>query len=57
MSIKPQNPVEKRVKSVIHEMRRYGVTEMFEPEDLIQCRNIPLVTRSIAQLMRLVRSF
>merc|ERR1712045_847979 len=25
------NPVLDRVKTVIHEMRRYGVTEMFEP--------------------------
>merc|ERR1712048_559433 len=47
------NPVLQRVKSLIHEMRRYGVTEMFEPEDLMYCRNIPLVTRSVSQLMRL----
>ena len=39
---------------MIHEMRRYGVTEMFEPQDLMELRNIPLVTKSLAQLCRLV---
>merc|ERR1712086_54762 len=47
------SPVLDRVKSVIHEMRRYGVTEMFEPQDLMELRNIPLVTKSLAQLCRL----
>ena len=48
-----QNPVLDRVKSVIHEMRRYGVTELFEPKDLMELRNIPLVTKSLAQLCKL----
>merc|ERR1712129_37642 len=47
------SPVLDRVKSVIHEMRRHGVNEMFEPEDLMELRNIPLVTKSLAQLCRL----
>merc|ERR1712045_572453 len=47
------NPVLDRVKTVIHEMRRYGVTEMFEPADLMEQRNIPKVTRSLAQLCKL----
>merc|ERR1711892_1537239 len=47
------NPVLDRVKSVIHEMRRYGVTELFEPKDLMEMRNIPLVTKSLAQLCKL----
>ena len=42
-----------RVKSVIHEMRRYGVTELFEPADLMELRNIPKVTKSLAQLCKL----
>ena len=50
-----QSPVLDRVKSVIHKMRRYGVTELFEPQDLMELRNIPLVTKSLAQLCRLVR--
>jgi len=47
------NPVLDRVKSVIHEFRRYGVTDLFEPADLIELRNIPKVTRSLAQLCKL----
>jgi len=47
------NPVLDRVKSLIHEMRRYGVTELFEPKDLMELRNIPLVTKSLAQLCKL----
>jgi len=47
------NPVLDRVKSVISEMRRYGVTELFEPKDLMEMRNIPLVTKSLAQLCKL----
>ena len=48
------NPVLDRVNSVIFEMRRYGVTEMFEPQDLMELRNIPKVTKSLAQLCKLV---
>eukprot|EP00090_Calanus_glacialis_P045528 TRINITY_DN8505_c0_g1_i1.p1 TRINITY_DN8505_c0_g1~~TRINITY_DN8505_c0_g1_i1.p1 ORF type:complete len:260 (-),score=93.51 TRINITY_DN8505_c0_g1_i1:271-981(-) len=47
------SPVLDRVKSVIHEMRRYGVTDLFEPKDLMELRNIPLVTKSLAQLCKL----
>jgi len=47
------NPVLDRVKTVIHEMRRYGVTDLFEPADLMELRNIPKVTRSLAQLCKL----
>ena len=43
-----------RVKNVLHEMRRYGVTDLFEPADLMEQRNIPKVTRSLAQLCKLV---
>ena len=48
------NPVLDRVNSVIFEMRRYGVTDMFEPQDLMELRNIPKVTRTLAQLCKLV---
>jgi len=47
------NPVMSRVKNVLHEMRRYGVTDLFEPADLMEQRNIPKVTRSLAQLCKL----
>ena len=47
------NPALDRVKSVIQEMRRYGVTDLFDPEDLIELRNIPKVTRALVQLFRL----
>jgi len=47
------NPVLSRVKTVLHEMRRYGVTDLFEPADLMEQRNIPKVTRSLAQLCKL----
>ena len=43
-----------RVKAVIREIRRYGVVEVFEPEDLIELRNIPKVTKCLAQLSKLV---
>ena len=46
-----------RVKAVIREIRRYGVVEVFEPEDLIELRNIPKVTKCLAQLSKLVRFF
>jgi len=48
------NPVLDRVNSVIFEMRRYGVTDMFEPQDLMELRNIPRVTRTLAQLCKLL---
>ena len=33
---------------------RYGVTETFEVEDLLERRNIPKVTKCLAQLSKLV---
>ena len=48
------NPVLTRVKSVLQEMRNYGVTDLFQPADLIELRNVPAVTRSLAQLQKLV---
>ena len=45
-----------RVKTVIREIRRYGVVDVFEAEDLIELRNIPKVTKCLAQLSKLVRS-
>ena len=43
-----------RVKVVIREIRRYGVVDVFEPEDLIELQNIPKVTKCLAQLSKLV---
>ena len=48
------NPVLTRVKSVLQEMRNYGVTDLFQPADLTELRNVPAVTRSLAQLQKLV---
>jgi len=50
------NPALDRVKAVIREIRRYGVVEVFEPEDLIELRNIPAVTKCLAQLSKLAAS-
>jgi hypothetical protein len=47
--------VKDRVKAVIREIRRYGVVDVFAPEDLIELKNIPKVTRCLAQLSKLVR--
>jgi hypothetical protein len=35
---------------------RYGVQEVFEAEDLLELRNIPKVTKCLAQLSKLVRN-
>ena len=51
------NPALDRVKTVIREIRRYGVVDVFDPEDLIELRNIPKVTKCLAQLSKLVRIF
>ena len=45
-----------RVKVVIREIRRYGVVDVFEPEDLLELKNIPKVTKCLAQLSKLVSS-
>merc|ERR1712066_59139 len=50
------NPALDRVKAVIREIRRYGVVDVFEPEDLIELRNIPKVTKCLAQLSKLAAS-
>jgi len=50
------NPALDRVKAVIREIKRYGVVDVFEPEDLIQLRNIPKVTKCLAQLSKLAAS-
>lgn len=49
------NPALDRAKAVIREIKRYGVVEVFEPEDLIELKNIPKVTKCLAQLSKLVR--
>lgn len=48
------NPAYERVTSLIREIRRYGVIDIFEPEDLIEKRNIAKVTKCLAQLSKLV---
>jgi len=50
------NPVLDRIKTVIRELRRYGVVDVFEPEDLMELRNIPKVTKCLAQLSKLAAS-
>lgn len=50
------NPAMDRVKVVIREIRRYGVVDVFEPEDLLELRNIPKVTKCLAQLSKLAAS-
>jgi len=50
------NPALDRVKTVIREIRRYGVVDVFEPEDLIELKNIPKVTKCLAQLSKLAAS-
>jgi len=47
------SPVTDRVKRVILEMTRFGVSEVFEAEDLMELRNVPRVCRSLARLCRL----
>merc|ERR1712037_1081210 len=47
------SPVRDRVKCVIHEMRRFGVSEVFEVEDLTELKNIPKVCKAVARLCRL----
>ena len=50
------NPAYDRVYSLIREIKRYGVIDVFEPEDLIEKRNIPKVTKCLAQLSKLAAS-
>jgi len=51
------NFAQNRIKTVIREIRRYGVVDVFEVEDLIELKNIPKVTKCLAQLSKLVRHF
>lgn len=50
------NPSLSRVRSLIREIKRYGVSEVFEVEDLLERRNIPKVTKCLAQLSKLAAS-
>merc|ERR1712235_112173 len=50
------NPAHTRVTALIREIRRDGVIEVFEPADLIEKRNIPKVTKCLAQLSKLAAS-
>ena len=50
------DPVLDRINTVIREIRRYGVVDVFEPEDLKELRNIPKVTKVLAQLSKLAAS-
>lgn len=51
------NPQIDRVNALIREIKRYGVVDVFEPEDLIELRNIPKVTKCLAQLSKLVSHY
>jgi len=51
-----QNFAQNRIKTVIREIRRYGVVDVFEVEDLIELKNIPKVTKCLAQLSKLAAS-
>ena len=48
------NPAYTRVAALVREIRRYGVVDVFEPADLLEKRNIPKVTKCLAQLSKLV---
>lgn len=50
------NPSLNRIKAVIREIRRYGVQDVFEVEDLLELRNITKVTKCLAQLSKLAAS-
>lgn len=50
------NPALSRIRALIREIRRYGVTEVFEVEDLLERRNISKVTKCLAQLSKLAAS-
>jgi len=50
------NPGVSRIRALIREIKRYGVTESFEVEDLLERRNISKVTKCLAQLSKLAAS-
>ena len=35
---------------------RYGVRDSFTPEDLLDCKNVPQVTRCVEELAKLVKN-
>jgi len=49
-------PEVSRVKAAIREIKRYGVIDVFEAEDLLELKNIPKVTKCLAQLSKLAAS-
>ena len=51
------NPAYTRVTALVREIRRYGVVDVFEPVDLLEKRNIPKVTKCLAQLSKLVSNY
>ena len=51
------NPAYTRVTALVREIRRYGVVDVFEPADLLEKRNIPKVTKCLAQLSKLVSNY
>ena len=51
------NPAYTRVAALVREIRRYGVVDVFEPADLLEKRNIPKVTKCLAQLSKLVSNY
>jgi len=50
------NPALDRVKALIREIKRYGVIDVFEVEDLLELKNVPKVTKCLAQLSKLAAS-
>jgi len=50
------NPSHTRVKSIIREIKRYGVIDVFEVEDLLELKNVQKVTKCLAQLSKLAAS-
>merc|ERR1712087_999692 len=50
------NPALSRIRSLVREIKRYGVTDVFEVEDLLERRNISKVTKCLAQLSKLAAS-
>eukprot|EP00096_Caligus_rogercresseyi_P010135 TRINITY_DN358_c0_g1_i2.p1 TRINITY_DN358_c0_g1~~TRINITY_DN358_c0_g1_i2.p1 ORF type:complete len:168 (-),score=32.18 TRINITY_DN358_c0_g1_i2:227-730(-) len=50
------NPAYDRTKILIKEMIKYGVKDIFEPEDLLELRNIPKVTKCLYELSKLASS-
>ncbi|XP_040563235.1 uncharacterized protein [Lepeophtheirus salmonis] len=50
------NPAHDRVKKLISEMSKYGVKDIFDPEDLLELRNVPKVTKCLYELSKLATS-